>query len=359
MEDILSIQEGIAEANYTTGEVILNLTPTKTLLSDALAERFSSRGHITVALSGGLDSQFSANVAKKYADSASAVTFRYMWGDSVVNGQDIATAQKLCELLGMDHVIEDFDLQPLLDRELRDYMQNYRSMSPHISTQLAAIKNSQHIQGTLLMGGEIPLAGQDEQGNIKMINVPGVQGNNLNAVRTYFVFTHYAPFEYLHIHNGIDVIRDPFWLSPEILYSAYMHNLTVMQQHKCVHHIVNIDALKSSTMQYKIKYYTSVDDDFVFLPPMHKQTGFEPLNMYLASQTGNYDEFDLRYRHPLMKNIFSTDWATPTLIDEKENKFRKTNTTIVGADINQIEQQLTEGVADLTLTATNTYSFNW
>lgn len=359
MEDILSIQDGIAEANYTTGEAKLNITPTTSALSELLVEHFADRGHITVALSGGLDSQFSANVAKKYADSASAVTFRFMWGDSIVNGQDVATAQKLCEVIDLDLIIEDFDLQPLLDRELRDYLQHYRSISPHISTQLSAIKNSQHIQGTLLMGGEVPMATMDSDGNVKLIGIPSSRQQNRNVTPTSFVFTHYAPFEYLHIHNGIDVIRDPLWVSPEILYSACMHNLTVMLQHKCAHQTVNLDLLKSNTTQYKIKYYTSIDRDFVFLPPLHKQTGFESLNMYLASQTGNYDEFDLRYRHPLMKNIFSTDWATPTLFDEKEHAFRITDTVVNGVDIHQLEQQLTDSVADLTLTATNTYNFNW
>lgn len=359
MEDTLTILDNIAEVNYTTGEARLTLQPTETALCDLLKQNFSGKGHITVALSGGLDSQFSANVAKHYADSMSVVTFRHLWDGSVINGQDVATAQNFCEKAGIDFVVEDFDVKHLLSAELMEYCNHYRSISPHITTQLAAIKRSQHIEGTLLLGGEAPIVGVDPDGNVRTTTIPGVTNDNPNTVPTHFVFTHYAPFEFLHIHNGIEVIRDPFWISPDTLYAAYMHNIHTMQTHKSAFYLSTNDMVKSSTTQYKINFYTSINKEFVFVPPLFKQTGFEPLNMYLASQTGNYDEFDLRYRQPILKNIFSTDWASPTMFDEKTHTFRKAKTTVEGAVLADIEAQLTESVADITLQENNSYHFNW
>ena len=358
MEDTLTIQDNIAEVNYTTGEVKLVVQHTETALCDLLKKNFSGKGHITVALSGGLDSQFSANVAKHYADSMSVVTFRHLWDGAVINGQDVATAQNFCEKAGIDFVVEDFDVKHLLSTELMEYSNHYRSISPHITTQLAAIKRSQHIKGTLMLGGEAPIAGIDQEGNVKVMSVPGI-ASHPNARPTHFVFTHYAPFEFLHIHNGIEVIRDPFWISPDTLYAACMHNMHTMQQHKSAFHLGNNDTVKSSTTPYKVNFYTSINKDFVFVPPLFKQTGFEPLNMYLASQTGNYDEFDLRYRHPVLKNIFSTDWASPTMFDEKTHTFRKAKTVLEGAVLEDMEAVLTEGVADIALQENNTYQFSW
>lgn len=358
MNDTLSIAD-FAELDYTSGEFRLTLERTDTPLHTLLEEYYSNKGHITVALSGGLDSQFSANIAKKYADSASAVTFRYMWQGSVVNGQDVATAQKLCELLEMDHIIEDFDIEPVLNTGLQEYMHHYRSLSPHITVQMAAIKNSDHIDGTLLLGGEFPVVSKlSDHYHVGIPDVAEHLDNRGSFIQpTNFYFTHYAPFHYLHIHNGIDMIRDPLFVSPQIMYAGIMHNIAVINNNNTVYHAQA--GIKNSSLQYKKLYYSSVCEDFVFIMPLHKHTGFEMLNMHLASQTGNYDEFDLRYRQPLLKNAFNTDWMSPALMDMKLNVFKVTRTVLSGVDREELNTQLNESITVENPTSANIYSFNW
>lgn len=359
MNDTLSIAD-FAEVDYTSGEVNIALESTDTPLSVLLKENISNKGHITVCLSGGLDSQFSANLAKHYAQSANAVTFRYLWNGSVVNGQDVATAQKLCELLDLDHTIEDFDLQPTLNN-LSEYMQHYRSLSPHISVQLAAIKSSMHIEGTVLMGGELPIVTRLSTGEYAIGTGNVYTGGSRIAfgVPTNFYFTHHAPFQFLHIHNGIDVIRDPFMLTASTMYAGLAHNIHTINSKNAVVIRDPGDALKNSTMQYKKMYYESIDSDFVFVTPLHKHTGFEMLNMHLASQTGNYDEFDTRYRHPQFKNAFNADWVSPTLIDPKLHVFRLTNTNMDETLVEQLDQKLNSEITVENPTPVNVYSFNW
>ena len=56
---------------------------------------------VTVCLSGGLDSQFSANLAKKFCKDVNAVCFRFMWNDIVMNADDVVTAQEFANKIDL------------------------------------------------------------------------------------------------------------------------------------------------------------------------------------------------------------------------------------------------------------------
>ena len=107
------------------------------------------------------------------------------------------------------------------------------------------------------------------------------------------------------------VIRDPFFMSPEIMYQALMHNATVIKKNcKCM--FARNDA-KTNTFAWKRLFYNGFED-FVYINPLSKRTGFESLKFHFASETGNYDEFDVLYRNTLWKKVVDMPWATPNVI---------------------------------------------
>lgn len=349
MEDLLiSCGDPVAlDVDYQFGGAKIYTEPTDKPILELFEDKFSKLDNVTVALSGGLDSQFSANLAKKFTKNPNAVTFKFLWEGNVVNPTDVCHAIEFANKIDLDLTIEEIDLQKIFQYELENLLLHYRSISPQISAQVYAIKNSQFKDNTFLLGGEIPT-----------VFITEGEVSHFQPTVSTFHFTNTAPFILLESLNGMHVIRDPFFMSPEIMYQALMHNATVIKKNsKCM--FARSDA-KTNTFAWKRLFYNEFED-FVYINPLSKRTGFESLKFHFASETGNYDQFDVLYRNTLWKKVVDMPWATPNIIptgstypaiSTKHKATKLSNRKLLQDNINK-------EIKGLNLKECNTYTFDW
>ena len=332
-------------------------------------EQLSSLKKVTVCLSGGLDSQFSANLAKKFCKDVNAVCFRFMWEGNIVNADDVMTATQVAELLDLELHFEDIDVKDHLENNLIEYTRRYTTLSPQISVQLAAIKNSKFNDRTLIMGGEAPTIWVSSDRNQVFLNRKNYfdkDGNPLGtlASASNFYFIYQAPFTTLEQEHGLHIIKDPFLLTPEILYAGYYQNKYAIETFGKICEIEpdgKSRGVKRNFDVYKEMYYKSFED-FSYIVPIAKRTGFENLKFHLASHTGNFDEFDDMYRVPLLNIAKETTWYNPRLYSANSRSTFSTKVNpihFVGDDSTEIEDAILNSVREHEPVACNIYNFDW
>jgi len=301
---ILSIGKGTITLDYELGTVIARVSkPENKNIWDHWQQEFSSIDKITCYFSSGIDSQFSLLLANKYCSDVTAVTFQFNWEDDIVNASDILLASKFCKQHNIKHVIEQIDLKDFLTNHLEDFARDHRTPSPQISAQLYGISKSKYNDRTIILGGEVPYIGFLNDKVYSAFEWRDPEKTRINQCMYFKSFM--GPFAiYSHI-NQVDIIRDPFTMTPEIYYLATAKNMDVLKEHNKA---LNLDAYttKRSFWDYKKHYYSLYDFDY--LVPLKKRTGFETLKTHLASETGVYNQFDLLYRKPLVDIHDKESW---------------------------------------------------
>lgn len=284
--------------DYVTGTTDIYFNdPGHTDIFEAWKVALSDKEDITVALSGGLDSQFSALMTKQVMGSVKAATYEYMWEGSVVNAYDSVTARDFCKKHDIVHEIFQIDIKDFLDNKLLDYGVKYRTNSPQIAAQLYGTEHIlNRISGHVMTGGDMPplLVLQDKVFNPydRKTRLPGGS---------------YSPFKYKHSNGPFlilggqydeRIIRDPFMMSPQVLYLAYKQIENIITECNVMPtDNYRDDGIHTDSWSYKQIFYKSFGFDYIM--PLHKRTGFELIKSHLATKTGMYDEFDIRYRRPL------------------------------------------------------------
>jgi hypothetical protein len=284
--------------------------PSRMDIQENFKSFFKDTEHATVLLSGGLDSQFVANIVAKYVKSSSYVTFAYLWDGVVMNSDDIISAQRFAELLGVTTKIVDVELHEFLNDipGLKKMGMEVGTSSPQLMSLMYAIReNMCDLKGTIVKGGERPGLYVDNENNISFLGMtsadpkmrqteamPTIQ-STIHDHQTYSKYT--LPFVRFSQQNEIDMICDMFLASPELFYLGYLQNNVMFEQDKFISES-KYDYTTYSMYYEKVCYYKTFEN-FVYYFPLGKRTGFENLQHHLASHTGNYDEFDKRYRKPL------------------------------------------------------------
>jgi hypothetical protein len=284
--------------------------PSRMDIQENFKSFFKDTEHATVLLSGGLDSQFVANIVAKYVKSSSYVTFAYLWDGVVMNSDDIISAQRFAELLGVTTKIVDVELHEFLNDipGLKKMGMEVGTSSPQLMSLMYAIReNMCDLKGTIVKGGERPGLYVDNENNISFLGMtsadpkmrqteamPTIQ-STIHDHQTYSKYT--LPFVRFSQQNEIDMICDMFLASPELFYLGYLQNNVMFEQDKFISES-KYDYTTYSMYYEKVCYYKTFEN-FVYYFPLGKRTGFENLQHHLASNTGNYDEFDKRYRKPL------------------------------------------------------------
>jgi len=354
------------ELNFEAGSTDVYLQkPSQPNLMDLYEEQLAGLDAVTICLSGGLDSQFTANLAKKFCKDVNAVCFRFIWDDIVMNADDVVTAKQFADKIDLELHYEDIDARQHLENNLVEYTRKYATLSPQISLQLAAIKNSKFNDRTMMLGGEAPTCVVGKDMNtvyLQRKNYFDEEGNIIDSHHSYpnnFYFIFHAPFIRLEVEHGLHIIKDPFLLTPEILYAGYYQNKYVIESFgKC---LVETRGQKRSVEIYKQNYYKSFED-FVFVFPLAKRTGFENLKFHLASITGNFDEFDEKYRVPLLNVAKETAWYNPRLFDVGSRiAFSKKVSPLDwhGIDNTELEDIILNSVRETEPESCNVYSFDW
>ena len=263
---------------------------------------------ITLLLSGGLDSQFAFNVFNRYCEDVKCVTFRFMWDDSVVNPGDVVSSKIFADHMGADHTYIDFNIKEFLeDKQVLNFAKKYYFNSPQLASHAKCILDNRD-DSHFVLGTEITPVGYFEG----KCYVPGYKPKNpSNKMRIEqdkdLYKRRYIPWLNFAQTENIDLTVDPFYLSPEILYLAYYHNMRVLKKHNHMPYMYNNKKFKYNLYDYKVQFYKSFDWA-EYKVPLKKETGFEVLRLEYMKNHGSLDSFNLMLRKPLQDHCERTDW---------------------------------------------------
>lgn len=290
------------DINYDTGKTTVFCNQTDVPLSSLMREALSVYDSPVVLVSGGLDSQMTAHMAKQHTSNPTAVIYDLVWKDNTINGADLIHAQKFCSMIDLPFKVITVDITGFLDRELQIYAKKYKAISPQILSHMYAIEQSNFPSGTtVMMGGEPQFITVTDENKAILPTI--YSENGLTKPGLYVCY--YAPFQNLADSLGINLLRDPGTLSPEIHYQMLRHNLDVISEFNEIGRYGG-NMLRSGLWAYKNRFYQKFGYNFLW--PLSKKTGFEAIQMHLASTTGIYNQFDITYREPLVAMSVSEKW---------------------------------------------------
>lgn len=249
---------------------------------------FSGKAHLM--LSGGCDSQAMSSWLMHIGTPQTAYTYVALWDDEVINATDVVQAQRFAREHDLDHKLIDFDLREFYEsNEYIEVAKRYDCASPQVAVHFRFMEMLE--TDNIVTGGEAPMLG----------------GSSASATgRCGFSVDLFINYHRLYVgfgeKNGIEMHRNWFWRTPQLLWGAVRHNIDVLLNgYEYVPATPRID----DTL-YKNHLYQA--QGFNIMPLNVKYSGFENLKKILASQTGNYDEFNDRYRAPLKKIIPGPTW---------------------------------------------------
>lgn len=268
------------------------------------------QGTAHVMLSGGADSQTMSSWLRHRGVPQKAYTYAALWGDEVINATDVVQAQRYAQAWDLNHTVIDFDLREFYaSNEYIEVAKRYQCRSPQVAVHLKFMEQlgTDNIvtggEPTTMIGGEL--------------NKPAHFGLSTNLFLNY-----HSVYKRFSEVNSVDVHRNWFWLTPEIFWSAMRANLDLL----CDGYFYKPGGELKEDIHYKNRLYQA--QGFDILPLGVKYTGFENLKKLLAIETGNYDEYDQRYRKPLGAMIPAPEWDNPTLkvsddFDELIREYRR------------------------------------
>lgn len=283
--------------DYNTGSVVSYFTKTDASLLDLWRDRLSNTDTYQLYLSGGIDSQFTAQVLKNLGLKFNCLIFDLQWDQVTINSHDLLVAKRFAELNDFAYRIVELDLRKFYDsEEYVDLALKYRIDSPQIAVHLKMLELGNNDIDINILGGDVPVVTYSTQ-----TNKAGLAANMSKSLITC-VLSGYYMFGQI---NNVPVIKDLFRESDELLYAATYHNIQVLEQYKVYFDETYIR--RSLNSVYKKKYYESLGAKI--LDPLIKSTGFETLKKNLMEETGIYNQFDQLYRFPLEKIVMQQPWA--------------------------------------------------
>ena len=279
--------------DYTAKTIKLNLEDPGDSVSlyDLWRDAFDSFDKVNVCLSGGIDSQFVCSVLSTLKKDVTVYIFSFVWDDCVFNSPDVMHAVRCCERFRYKYKQVEIDYKQLLESgKFLECCTKYRVSSPQLALQLTMLEYIDN-DYPIFLGGDIPMINYNfdtkQTSIVSVVELPDVNQPFLN---------------YSTINNRI-VIKDILRCNPEIHFLAYKSFLKTSMTHK----LVCTDQTSTGGAQpFRKLYYTDIGCNMI--PPLLKNTGFEILKMHLAKQTGVYNEYDLRYRYPLIEILKRESW---------------------------------------------------
>jgi 7-cyano-7-deazaguanine synthase in queuosine biosynthesis len=264
-------------------------------LKDIFGKHISYDSNVVIFLSGGLDSQFMACLAKEFTRDPVAVNFVFTWENNIINSDDVVMSEYIAKNLNIRYEREYVDLKEFLNTDLADYAQRYILKSPQIAAHIHAIKHSKFLDRKIFLGGDFPVVGLDNDGKI-IVGVSARDMSGMSSMSHNFFNNIFLPYHRFAHQHDLDIVKGPFNVSDEAFYAGCAHNTTVISTTR---KIIDLSAKmhRANIQEYKTLYYKSFG--YHLIEPFFKRTGFENLRAYFASVTGRYDEFNELYRQPL------------------------------------------------------------
>lgn len=283
--------------DYNTGSVVSHFNKTESGLIELWRNNLSATDTYQLYLSGGIDSQFTAQILKQLNLKFTCLIFDLLWDNVTVNSHDLLVAKRFAELNNFAYKIVELDLKQFLEsEEYVDLSLKYRTDSPQIAVHMKMLELGNNNNCINILGGDVPVITYSKQ------TEKAKPAANMNKNLITCVLSSYYMFGKV---NNVPVIKDLFRESSETLYAATLHNIHVLEKYKVYFDETHVR--RSLNSVYKKTYYESLGA--TILDPMIKSTGFETLKKKLMEETGIYDKFDQLYRFPLEKIIMKQPWA--------------------------------------------------
>ena len=113
----------------------------------------------------------------------------------------------------------------------------------------------------------------------------------------------YAFLNYAKQNNRI-IIKELFRMCPKTHAISYKEFLNTTKKHKLV--CSSTFTGTGSAQPLRELFYRDLGGELI--PPLLKNTGFEILKMHLAKKSGIYNQYDLKYRFPLLHILTNENW---------------------------------------------------
>lgn len=265
-------------------------------LLNCIGDILADKDHIHLALSGGLDSQFSLRYCLELNKTVTAYTYRSIWKDTIINVEDVYLAEQLAKKFKFKHHVIDIDLFEFYNNnEHYNYGPEYLNNTPQLSLHFYFINllkdkfNIDHI----LMGGDPPLI---------RYNSKITTQKNISITGDKFLQDIMAPYYIFCESIGVECLRDIYYHSPQAVYQSYMNNIDVIKKQgkyaKTTDWYMTSERQRNDLYVYKYEFYKNIINDLI--PQKSETTGFENLKKILATETGVYNQFDIQYKDPLI-----------------------------------------------------------
>lgn len=251
-----------------------------------------------IALSGGIDSQFSLRVAKHLNVPVTAYTYLALWNGAPVNTDDVQVATQIAKKENVKLEIIEFDLKEFFNSNKHiEYGKKYKTRSPQIAFHLYFIEQTfKDKPGTLFLGGEIPMMVKNSKENEGPLDIAGLNSG--------FFMGSTVSYRKLCKELNIDIVKDLLLYTPEIIYKTLKVSIDIARKEK--KHCEWKPEYMVNMYPHKLKYeiYEAILPGGV--NPLVKSTGFEKLKKHLGISSGIYNQFDLLYRRPLEQQVDRT-----------------------------------------------------
>ena len=256
-------------------------------LVDLCIEKIKEYENPLVCLSGGYDSQFMCLLLKQAGIEFTAVTYETMWGLNVINSPDAYMAQNFAKKHDIPLQLIKLDFKTFLESEqYLEYAIKYHTSSPQIAYHLYFLDQIDYTDRSIVMGGDIPRFALDEdtQEIISMIHSDG------ELFRTTII-----PYKMYAEENNIKMCKDLLFYTPELFYKSLENFANLVKKHNV------IGTMDDTTTGNYIKelYYNNITEEDCETNLM-SNTGFENIKLHFMSLSGDYDDFNNKYRAPLM-----------------------------------------------------------
>lgn len=261
----------------------IHLTKTDVKLVDLLIEKIKEYKNPLVCLSGGYDSQFMCLLLKQAGVNFTAVTYETMWGLNLVNSPDVAMARNFCKKHNIELQIVPLDFKAFLESELYvEYAIKYKSNSPQVAYHLYFLDQIDYSDRSIIMGGDIPNFNLDKDSGVVSV----VVHSNMHDLKSVIV-----PYKDYCIQNNLNMCKDLLFYTPEIMYKSLENYVQMVKKYK-----VMMSSNQNCTGNYlKELYYNNILQENLETVLM-SNTGFENIRLHHMSLSGDYDDFNNKYR---------------------------------------------------------------
>jgi len=277
---------------YYEEEKFLSITIKKpsgnSSLLDLIKEQLSHIEKAHICLSGGGDSQFALRVLQQLGIPITAHTYLTTWEGAPINSDDVMTAKMLTDRENIELHVTQIELYDFFkDKKHLEYGKKYATASPQIAVHLHYLDTAfKDIDGTVVLGGDVPMLIKDSPHGEGPADIAGLSGS--------FIMKNTQAYHAVARDNNFDIIKDLLYCTPQIIYKALELSIDIVEKYQ-----MHCEVGDTNGYAHKLKHAIYEEILPGGINPLMKSTGFERLKKYLASQSGIYNTFDLKYRTPM------------------------------------------------------------